>query len=62
MVQVENVIIGAGPYGLSIAAHFRATGIECLVIGQPMASWRNNMPSGMILKSEQGFFLPDQGI
>lgn len=52
MVQVENAIIGAGPYGLSIAAHFRATGIESLVIGQPMASWRNNMPSGMILKSE----------
>jgi cation diffusion facilitator CzcD-associated flavoprotein CzcO len=52
MVQVENAIIGAGPYGLSIAAHFRATGIESLVIGQPMASWRNNMPSGMMLKSE----------
>jgi cation diffusion facilitator CzcD-associated flavoprotein CzcO len=52
MVQVENAIIGAGPYGLSIGAHFRATGMESLVIGQPMASWRNNMPSGMILKSE----------
>jgi len=52
MLKVENVIVGAGPYGLSIAAHFRANGIEALVIGQPMASWRNNMPSGMILKSE----------
>jgi FAD-dependent urate hydroxylase len=52
MMTVENVIVGAGPYGLSIAAHFRAAGIECLVIGQPMSSWRNNMPSGMILKSE----------
>jgi FAD-dependent urate hydroxylase len=52
MVKVENAIVGAGPYGLSIAAHCRAEGIESLVIGQPMASWRNNMPSGMILKSE----------
>jgi thioredoxin reductase len=52
MVKVENVIVGAGPYGLSIAAHFRALGIENIVIGQPMSSWRNNMPSGMILKSE----------
>jgi FAD-dependent urate hydroxylase len=52
MVQVENAIVGAGPYGLSIAAHLRAAGIESLVIGQPMSSWRNNMPSGMILKSE----------
>jgi thioredoxin reductase len=52
MVKVENAIVGAGPYGLSIAAHFRAEGIESVVIGQPMASWQNNMPSGMILKSE----------
>jgi FAD-dependent urate hydroxylase len=52
MVRVENIIVGAGPYGLSIAAHCRAAGIESLVIGQPMSSWRNNMPSGMILKSE----------
>jgi cation diffusion facilitator CzcD-associated flavoprotein CzcO len=52
MVKVENAIVGAGPYGLSIAAHFRAAGIESLVIGQPMASWRNNMPLGMILRSE----------
>jgi FAD-dependent urate hydroxylase len=52
MVRVENIIVGAGPYGLSIAAHFRAAGIESFVIGQPMSSWRNNMPSGMVLKSE----------
>jgi thioredoxin reductase len=52
MLSVENIIVGAGPYGLSIAAHFRAFGIEALVIGQPMASWRNNMPLGMYLKSE----------
>jgi len=52
MVKVENAIVGAGPYGLSIAAHFRAAGIESLVIGQPMASWQNNMPARMILKSE----------
>jgi thioredoxin reductase len=52
MVKVENAIVGAGPYGLSIAAHFRAEGIETVVIGQPMAFWRNNMPIGMFLKSE----------
>jgi len=52
MTSVENVIVGAGPYGLSIAAHFRAHNIETLVIGRPMASWRANMPVGMALKSE----------
>jgi thioredoxin reductase len=52
MMRVENIIVGAGPYGLSIAAHFRRNGIEALVIGRPMESWRNHMPAGMILKSE----------
>ena len=45
-------IIGAGPYGLSIAAHLAAQGIEACVFGQPMASWRDGMPRGMRLKSE----------
>src|SRR2546423_11487177 len=51
MINVENVIVGAGPYGLSIAAHFRANNTEALVIGRPIASWRDNMPAGMIFKS-----------
>src|SRR2546430_2530618 len=52
MMSVENIIVGAGPYGLSIAAHFRANNIEALVIGRPMTSWCDHMPAGMILKSE----------
>ena len=45
-------IVGAGPYGLSIAAHLSAEGVEPLVFGPPMASWRDGMPRGMKLKSE----------
>lgn len=52
MTRVENIIVGAGPYGLSLAAHFRAKGIEALVLGKPMSSWRSHMPAGMVLKSE----------
>ena len=52
MTRVENIIVGAGPYGLSLAAHFRAKGIEALVLGKPMWSWRSHMPGGMVLKSE----------
>src|SRR5262245_27398345 len=44
-------IIGAGPFGLSVAAYFSAIGIEPRVIGIPMNSWRSNMPKGMLLKS-----------
>ena len=45
-------IVGAGPYGLSLAAHLAARGIAPLVFGPPMASWRDGMPRGMRLKSE----------
>ncbi|MFF3491192.1 FAD-dependent oxidoreductase [Streptomyces sp. NPDC002795] len=44
-------VIGAGPYGLSTAAHLRARGIPVRVFGEPMVSWRSHMPEGMILKS-----------
>ncbi|WBO64513.1 FAD-dependent oxidoreductase [Streptomyces camelliae] len=44
-------VIGAGPYGLSTAAHLRARGIPVRVFGDPMVSWRAHMPEGMLLKS-----------
>lgn len=44
------VIIGAGPYGLSISAHLKARGIPTLVLGEPMELWKK-MPDGLCLKS-----------
>ncbi|MEU6364866.1 FAD-dependent oxidoreductase [Streptomyces sp. NPDC046931] len=44
-------VIGAGPFGLSTAAHLRARGIPVRVFGEPMVSWRDHMPQGMLLKS-----------
>ena len=46
------VIIGAGPYGLSVAAHLRAHGVAFRIFGAPLDSWRNHMPVGMMLKSD----------
>ena len=45
-------IIGAGPYGLSLAAHLRARGIDFRIFGRPMATWQTQMPFNMCLKSE----------
>jgi cation diffusion facilitator CzcD-associated flavoprotein CzcO len=54
--QSENsadvVIVGAGPYGLSIAAHLASSGVRFRIFGHPMSVWRNHMPRGMRLKSE----------
>ncbi|MFD8813880.1 hypothetical protein ACFV23_20885, partial [Streptomyces sp. NPDC059627] len=45
------VVIGAGPYGLSVAAHLRAAGAPVRVFGDVMGSWRHAMATGMYLKS-----------
>lgn len=45
-------IVGAGPYGLSLAAHLSAAGVEFQLFGKPMQTWRERMPQGMYLKSE----------
>ncbi len=50
--ELPVVIIGAGPYGLSIAAHLRALRVPFRIFGEPMQSWREHMPRGMSLKSE----------
>lgn len=48
----DTVIVGAGPYGLSIAAHLRARGLSHRIIGTPLQTWRTAMPEGMSLKSD----------
>jgi hypothetical protein len=49
---IPIVIIGAGPYGLSLAAHLRHRGVPLRIFGTPMHSWRSRMPAGMCLKSD----------
>ena len=50
--MTDTAIIGAGPYGLSIAAHFRSKGISFRIFGRTMDSWLAHMPKGMCLKSD----------
>jgi FAD-dependent urate hydroxylase len=52
MQTVEVLVIGAGPYGLSIAAHLRTRGVDHLIVGTQMDTWREHSPVGMFLKSE----------
>jgi len=62
--MLEIAIVGAGPYGLSIAAHFRRRGIPFRIFGRPMDSWLAHMPKGMMLKSDgfaSNIYDPDRG-
>jgi len=52
MTTCDVAIIGAGPYGLSAAAHLRTVkGLELRIFGDPMSFWERNMPVGMYLRS-----------
>jgi cation diffusion facilitator CzcD-associated flavoprotein CzcO len=51
MLQTRLLVIGAGPYALSVAALARERGIGTVVLGRPMGFWRQNMPEGMFLRS-----------
>jgi len=53
MTQICDVaIIGAGPHGLSLAAHLAARGIDHRIFGRPMTTWSEHMPKNMVLKSD----------
>jgi cation diffusion facilitator CzcD-associated flavoprotein CzcO len=47
----EVAVVGAGPYGLAVAAHLRGARIETHVFGEAMSFWRRHMPKGMRVRS-----------
>ena len=49
--QYDVVVVGAGPYGLSAAAHLQGRGLKVAIFGKPMKLWREHMPKGMFLRS-----------
>lgn len=64
MADRQALIIGAGPFGLSISAHLRERNVDHQIIGRPVDTWRTHMPPGMNLKSEpygSDFAAPEAG-
>src|SRR5215472_9128649 len=49
--DAEVAVIGAGPYGLSAAAHLKVAGVDVRIFGKPMEFWADKMPAGMLLRS-----------
>ena len=59
--SIDVAIVGAGPYGLALAAHLADRGVEHRIFGPPMEAWRS-MSAGMHLKSlgfATNIFTPD---
>jgi cation diffusion facilitator CzcD-associated flavoprotein CzcO len=50
-LKVNLLIVGAGPFGLSLAAYAKHLGIDHAIVGKPMEFWRENMPREMYLRS-----------
>lgn len=48
----DVVIIGAGPHGLSMAAHLASRGVQHRIFGTPMTTWSKHMAKNMVLKSD----------
>lgn len=49
--RLDVAIVGAGPYGLSVAAHLRGR-CRARVFGEQMQTWRTRMPPDMRLRSD----------
>jgi NADPH-dependent 2,4-dienoyl-CoA reductase/sulfur reductase-like enzyme len=48
--RVDVAVVGAGPFGLSVAAHLADRRVR--VFGSPMQTWRTRMPPDMRLRSD----------
>ena len=53
----ELLIVGAGPFGLAMAAYAEDHGLPYTIAGVPMQFWRSHMPPGMLLRSGDDWHL-----
>jgi FAD-dependent urate hydroxylase len=56
-LSTSLLIIGAGPYGLAVAASAKGNGLDYLLVGEPMSFWKDHMPEGMFLRSSWDWHL-----
>jgi predicted ATP-grasp superfamily ATP-dependent carboligase len=59
------IVIGAGPNGLAVSAHLQGFGVPVRCFGDPLRSWSERMPAGMLLRSRRrssSISAPDAGL
>ena len=60
--DTDLLIIGAGPFGLSMAAYAAHWRLDHFTVGKPMEFWQSHMPKGMYLRSACDWHLDPVGI
>lgn len=53
--MLDVIIVGSGPYGISLAAHAQAAGLDYKLLGYPMDLWKNQMPRNMFIRTPYEF-------
>jgi cation diffusion facilitator CzcD-associated flavoprotein CzcO len=59
---VSLLVVGAGPYGVAVAARAMERGVDTVVVGRPMGFWTDHMPEGMFLRSGIDWHLDASGV
>ncbi|UFH54484.1 NAD(P)-binding domain-containing protein [Spirosoma sp. KNUC1025] len=59
-LSTTTLIIGAGPFGLGLAAYLQSRRHDYQIVGKPMEFWERHMPEGMLLRSNTNWYIdPD---
>ena len=58
----DILIIGAGPYGLALAALAKSLKLDFDLVGMPMSLWREHIPKGLILRTGKDEHFDAEGI
>ena len=61
MRSAKLLVVGAGPFGLALAAEAAHQGVDHVVVGRPMSFWKVRMPAGLLLRSASDWHLDVQG-
>lgn len=53
--MLDVIIIGSGPFGISLAAHAVSSSLDYKLFGYPMDFWKNTMPQDMFIRTPHEF-------
>ncbi|MDP4084572.1 MAG: NAD(P)-binding domain-containing protein [Bacillota bacterium] len=53
--MLDVIIIGSGPFGISLGAHGVANNLQYKLFGYPMDFWKNQMPQDMFIRTPHEF-------